>query len=86
MPPPQLQWSNESNAGFTNGSSTWLPVNPNYHWLNLANQVEQIPVYVICIYLYKQTLTGKANSKKMTNTETSQLPTHNFGLLTLISF
>ena len=39
MPPSQLQWSNEKNAGFSNGSSTWLPVNPNYLWLNLADQV-----------------------------------------------
>ena len=37
----QLQWSNESNAGFSNGLSTWLPVNQNYPWLNLANQVAQ---------------------------------------------
>jgi len=33
-----FQWSNEKNAGFSNGSSTWLPVNPNYLWLNLADQ------------------------------------------------
>ena len=38
-PMSQLQWSNESNAGFSDGLSTWLPVNQNYPWLNLANQV-----------------------------------------------
>jgi len=33
-----FQWSNETNAGFSNGSATWLPLNPNYPWLNLASQ------------------------------------------------
>lgn len=34
-----FQWDNfNSAAGFNNGSSTWLPVNPNYKWLNLADQ------------------------------------------------
>jgi len=25
-----MQWENETNAGFSNSSKTWLPVNPNY--------------------------------------------------------
>lgn len=34
-----MQWDNRDFAGFTNGSSTWLPVNPNYPKVNVARQV-----------------------------------------------
>lgn len=30
-----MQWSNESNAGFSNGSRTWLPVSPRYQLVNV---------------------------------------------------
>ncbi|XP_064535176.1 maltase 1 [Drosophila montana] len=33
-----MQWSDEKNAGFSTGNSTWLPVNPNYQELNLRAQ------------------------------------------------
>jgi len=33
-----MQWDAGPNAGFTNGHP-WLPVNPNYTWLNAAAQV-----------------------------------------------
>ena len=45
----KLQWSNESSAGFSNSLSTWLPVNPNYVWLNLADQVRE-RLY-ICVFI-----------------------------------
>ena len=32
-----VQWSGESNAGFTTGQP-WISVNPNYTWLNAAQQ------------------------------------------------
>jgi len=38
LPDAKLQWNNESSAGFSDSLSTWLPVNPNYVWLNLADQ------------------------------------------------
>lgn len=33
-----FQWDNTTSAGFSTNNSTWLPVNYNYHWLNLAAQ------------------------------------------------
>ncbi|XP_011301861.1 maltase 2 [Fopius arisanus] len=32
------QWDNTTNAGFSTGNTTWLPVHPNYKELNLAAQ------------------------------------------------
>ncbi len=34
-----MQWDAELHAGFTTGDP-WLPVNPNYHWLNAAAQID----------------------------------------------
>jgi oligo-1,6-glucosidase len=34
-----MQWDAEPNAGFTTGGP-WLPVNPNYTWLNAAAQID----------------------------------------------
>ncbi|XP_055599789.1 maltase A1-like [Uranotaenia lowii] len=33
-----FQWDTTANAGFTNGSSTWLPVNPNYVTVNVKTE------------------------------------------------
>ncbi|XP_055532651.1 maltase 2-like [Wyeomyia smithii] len=33
-----FQWDNSSKAGFTSGSTTWLPVNPNYLTVNVDYQ------------------------------------------------
>lgn len=33
-----FQWDNTTSAGFSNSTSTWLPVNPNYSELNVALQ------------------------------------------------
>jgi oligo-1,6-glucosidase len=34
-----MQWDGQTNAGFTTGDP-WLPVNPNYTWLNAAAQTD----------------------------------------------
>ena len=36
-----MQWSNEKNAGFSNATSTWLPVNKNYPELNYDDQLKE---------------------------------------------
>lgn len=33
-----MQWNAGNKAGFTNGSTTWLPVNPNYRTVNVEAQ------------------------------------------------
>lgn len=33
-----VQWSDEKNAGFTTADTPWMNVNPNYTWLNAAQQ------------------------------------------------
>lgn len=35
-----FQWDTQRWSGFTEGNSTWLPVNPNYRALNLKSQQE----------------------------------------------
>ena len=35
-----VQWSSEKNAGFTTAETPWMRVNPNYTWLNAAQQEE----------------------------------------------
>ena len=35
-----VQWSAEQNAGFTTAETPWMKVNPNYTWLNAAQQEE----------------------------------------------
>lgn len=33
-----MQWNNSTNAGFNNGTKTWLPVGSKYKTINVAKQ------------------------------------------------
>uniref|UniRef100_A0A1W7RA78 alpha-glucosidase n=1 Tax=Hadrurus spadix TaxID=141984 RepID=A0A1W7RA78_9SCOR len=33
-----MQWSNDSMAGFTNGTSTWIPIQPDYPYVNVESE------------------------------------------------
>ena len=35
-----VQWTNEKNGGFTTADTPWMNVNPNYTWLNQAQQAQ----------------------------------------------
>lgn len=44
-----MQWDASPNAGFTQGTTTWMDVNENYRWLNVAQQ-EQDPDSILQFY------------------------------------
>lgn len=52
-----FQWDSSKNAGFSNASRTWLPVNQNYKTLNLANEKKEdeshYKIYQLLIALRK---------------------------------
>ena len=35
-----MQWSGQANAGFTDGNTTWMKVNPNYTGINVENDLK----------------------------------------------
>ena len=55
-----VQWDDSPNAGFTTGESTWMDVNPNYTWLNAAQQ-ESDPDSIL--NFYKKAIAIRKNSK-----------------------
>ena len=34
-----MQWSPDENAGFSSTNETWLPVNPNFEWINVDTEI-----------------------------------------------
>lgn len=44
-----MQWSADTNAGFTTGKETWLPVNPNYPEVNVSSE-EKDPDSILSFY------------------------------------
>ncbi|XP_078001210.1 amino acid transporter heavy chain SLC3A1-like [Glandiceps talaboti] len=44
-----MQWNAEDNAGFSNSSDTWLPINPNHQTINVEAQKDD-PTSVMAMY------------------------------------
>jgi oligo-1,6-glucosidase len=44
-----MQWSNSPNAGFSAGKETWLPLNPSYPKINVADE-EKDPDSILAYY------------------------------------
>lgn len=36
-----MQWDNSSNAGFSEGSHTWLPTSSDYHTVNVDVSISE---------------------------------------------
>ncbi|CAF0980695.1 unnamed protein product [Brachionus calyciflorus] len=36
-----FQWTNGKNSGFSSSDKTWLPINPNYKFLNVESQLKE---------------------------------------------
>jgi alpha-glucosidase len=64
-----FQWSSSTNAGFTTGNNTWLPINSNYVTLNLEVQkiVEKSPLKI-----YKKIL----ETRKFPSVQNGNFTTH----------
>jgi alpha-glucosidase len=45
-----FQWNSGTNAGFTNGSTTWLPVATNYQTVNVAKELDVLPTSHLKLY------------------------------------
>jgi len=52
-----MQWRNETNGGFSDGGSTWLPVNTDYLYINVEAQKDNRRSH---LSLYKQLVTLRA--------------------------
>uniref|UniRef100_G3TK38 Amino acid transporter heavy chain SLC3A1 n=1 Tax=Loxodonta africana TaxID=9785 RepID=G3TK38_LOXAF len=53
-----MQWDNSSNAGFSEGNHTWLPINSDYHTVNVDVQKTQ---YRSALKLYQTLASLHAN-------------------------
>ncbi len=70
-----MQWNDEKNAGFTDGETTWLKVNPNYTEINAA-AAEKNPDSVL--HYYKKLIAMRKSDKAFIyGTYTDLLPKSN---------
>ena len=83
-----MQWTAEMNAGFSTSETTWLPVNPNYPWLNVEAQSTDEDPHNTHVGVYKDVMQFRKQIKDLNksinlNTEQSLLVafTFDFGLL-----
>ena len=51
-----MQWNSDSNASFSSASHTWLPLNPNYPWLNVEKQLFADDIHNTHIGVYIDTM------------------------------
>lgn len=58
-----FHWDDTKNAGFSNGSTTWLPVADNYKTLNVAAQMKSNKTHyqVTLVSMLKQKLNMTTN-------------------------
>ncbi|XP_037954003.1 maltase A3-like [Teleopsis dalmanni] len=71
-----FQWSNEHNAGFSDSSSTWLPVGDNYQTVNVETERDE-PLSHLNIYKQLQELRNEDTFK---NGEGEVLPLNRYVL------
>jgi oligo-1,6-glucosidase len=69
-----VQWSDAPNAGFTTSETPWMNVNPNYTWLNAAQQAED-PDSIL--NFYKKAIALRKSLKSVRHgTYTDHFPLH----------
>lgn len=68
-----MQWSNSTNAGFTEGTKTWLPINKNYKKVNV-DAIKAIPnslfhqyIELTKLRMHPTLLHGDLHSKAITD-------------------
>ena len=61
-----MQWNTEANAGFSNAERTWLPVNPNYKWLNVEAQLTIEDPHNSHLGVYKDTMRVRNSGRNQT--------------------
>ena len=63
-----MQWSSHVNAGFSSANKTWLPVNPNYLWLNVESQLGAEDVHNTHIGVYRDAMKIRNRFKDRSDT------------------
>lgn len=59
-----FQWTNGTNAGFTTGASTWLPLASDYETINVATESEAEQSH---LKIYKSLVKLRRGSKTLQN-------------------
>jgi len=78
-----MQWSAELSAGFSSSETTWLPVNPNYLWLNVEAQTTDEDPHNTHIGVYKDVMKFRKEIKDLDKTVTLN---HDQGLFVAFTF
>lgn len=62
-----FQWTGGTNAGFTNGSSTWLPLTADYATINVEKELSDDQSH---LKIYKALVALRKSSKTLQNGST----------------